>query len=993
MRRLIKKFFINLLIFLFLPKFKISMRHFLSFLFTLAAFAAIGQNGIIRGSVIEESNGETIIGVNVYIKDTSIGTVTDLDGEFTLEVDPGTYTVEVSYIGYQTVNIEDVEVKAGEVSLLNDIRLSEETQELEEIVVTAKAVRTTEAALLTLKKKAPAMLDGISSARFKLTGDATAVEAAKRVTGVSVEGGKYVYVRGLGDRYSKTTLNGVEIPGLDPDRNTLQMDIFPTNLLDNIVISKNFTADLPADFTGGLLNVETKDFPDEKVTSVSVSTSFNPDMHLNSSFLDQEGGNTDFLGFDDGTRDLPEGARGSEIITPLNSNDQEVNDFVNRFNPNLGGMRQTSFLDYSVGISLGNQINLKGKKEDENGLTKDKKLGYIFSLSYKTDYKFYDDVVYGEFQRVSNSDVFELDQANLQTGEVGERNFLIGVLGGLAYKTESSKYRLTAMRLQNAERRSGQFLIDNNGEAIGQSGYLANSDNLEYNERSLTNVLFNGTHVLQSSGWEIDWRVSPTYSTSDDPDIRKTAFTFLDNGGVAFNAGAGGNPIRIWRSLSEWNVVGKFDISKKYQFSGRDAKLKFGASHTYKYRDYEILSYGVQFFGPQPDWTEPDPNVVLQPENLFPNGTIYYQADQNSLINPNQYESNVNNTGVYVSNEFDPAARLKAIVGLRAENFVQRHTGRDQLWANGDTNNGNALENEKVLDALDLFPSVNFIYEMTDQQNIRLGYSRTIARPSFKELSFAQIIDPITGRIFNGGLFPYDDWDGNLKETRIHNIDLRWEFFLERGQIFSVSAFYKEFDAPIELIRIAEAQTIPEFQPRNVGKGQVFGLELEARKDLDFISPALKNFNISGNVTFVESIIEMTEREFNARKNQERSGETIEDTRQMAGQAPYVINLGVSYNNYDSGIDAGLFYNVKGETLEVISSGLYPDVYFQPFHSLNFTFNKRLGKNRNSAINLKVSNILNDKWESFYESFEAENQIFSSFSPGIAIGLGFSHQF
>ncbi len=961
------------------------MRQLLTILFLLPALFATAQNGIIRGTVIEDESGFTVIGANVLVQDTDRGTVTDLDGKFSIEIAPGTYSVQISYIGFQTLTISEVEVVAGDVNVLGEIRLGDDTQQLQEVVVTGKAIRTTEAALMTIKKKAPAMLDGISSARMQLTGDATAVEAAKRVTGVSIEGGKYVYVRGLGDRYSKTTLNGVDIPGLDPDRNTIQMDIFPTNLIDNLVVSKNFTADMPASFTGGLLNIETKDFPEEKIVAASVSLGYNPQMNLTDNFLSYQGGGTDFLGLDDGTRALPDGADQptSTFPTPLNAAPDEVSDFVQQFSPTLGAERTRSFLNYSAGITLGNQIQLKGR---ENGPS----IGYFFALSYKNDYTYYDDVFYGEYQRFAEADRNELRYSTTQAGELGEQNRLIGALAGIAYKNKLNKYRLTVMRLQNGETRAGQFFIDNDGGAVGQSGYLALADNLEYNQRSLTNVLLNGTHVLGESGWEVDWRLSPTLSTSYDPDIRKTAFTLTPTD-TLFSAGAGGNPSRIWRDLSEVNAVGKIDITKNYTFNGASAKLKFGARQTYKERDYEILFFDLQFFGGSSSFPDLDPNAILTKENIYPEGNAYYQSGNNTP-NPNEYNSTVSNTAFYVSNEADLLPSLKTIVGVRAENYVQRHTGRDQRWASGDPG-GNNLDNEKVLDALDFFPSVNLIYALGEEQNLRGGYSRTIARPSFKELSFAQILDPVTNRIFNGSLFEYSGWNGNLVETRIDNLDLRWELFMERGQLLSVSGFYKRFDQPIELVRIPEQATSTEFQPRNVGDGELYGIELEFRKTLSFITPALSNFSASGNVTVVESQIDMTDTEFNARKNFERSGETIENTRQMAGQAPYVINAGLTYSNRDNGIEAGLFYNVKGETLQIVGSGLYPDIYFQPFHSLNFSFNKKLGEAQNTTLDFGVNNILNDEMESFYQSFEAEPQVFNRVNPGVSVSVGISHQF
>lgn len=961
-------------------------RLFVVFL-VLFSILSQAQQGKIRGTIFDDKTGETLVGVTVLVAGTTTGTATDLDGQFTLGLDPGNYELQISYISYQTLMVKDIQVKAGDVTLLENLRLKESTLEIDEVVVTAEVIRTTEAALNTIKKQSAVIMDGISASRIKLIGDNTAVEAAKRVTGVTVEDGKYVYVRGLGDRYSKTTLNQMDIPGLDPDRNSLQMDIFPTNLIDNMLVSKNFTADMSADFTGGMMNVETRDFPGEKTVSISASISFNPDMHLNSGYLTYPGGSTDFLGFDDGTRALPDRARLPNIPTPISgAPQQETVDFINSFSPQLAAETQTSPVDYSVSFSLGNQIDLSKASRQSP------KLGYIFSLSYKSDYKYYNDVVYSEYQRYIDPGTYEMRYATIQHGEVGEHNVLVGLLGGVAVKTNLSKIRLTAMRLQNGENRAGKFSIDNDGEAVGQSGYFATSDNLEYNQRSLTNILLNGIHVLKNSGWEVDWRLSPTRSTSEDPDIRKTAFTHV-NGRSSFMAGAGGNPARIWRSLNELNAMGKLDVSKKYKFNSADAKLKFGFSYAYKERDYEVLFFDMQFFGGQ-SWPDPDPAIVLNPENIYPNrpNSIYYQSG-NSDPNPNAYKSNVNNSGFYISNEFNPFSKLKTIVGLRAENFVQRHTGRDQRFASGDTENGINLDNEKVLESFDLFPSVNLIYALTGNQNLRASYSKTIARPSFKELSFAQILDPISNRIFNGTLFTYPGWDGTLTETRINNIDLRWELFMQRGQIFSVSTFFKSFDNPIELVRIPEQQTSTEYQPRNVGDGRLLGAEIEFRKDLDFISPFWRNFNLNGNFTLVESQIDMTEIEFNSRKTYEKTGETIESKRQMAGQSPYVINTGLTYNNYDAGIDAGFFYNVKGSTLTIVGGGLFPDIYSEPFHSLNFSLNKKFGKSRNTSIDFKVSNILNARTESYYKSYNAEKQIYSSIGPGRTFGLGISYTF
>lgn len=960
-------------------------RVLLTALTLLISAALLCQEGIIRGTVIEDAIGEPMIAVTVAVTETGTGTITDFDGTFEIRLEPGIYSLEVSFLGFQTVTITDVEVVEGEVNLFPNIRMKEESELLEEVVITAAVVKNTEAAIMTLQRKSPNLINGISSQTFRKIGDSNAAGAVKRVTGVSVEGGKYVYVRGLGDRYTKTMLNSMDIPGLDPDRNSLQIDIFPTNLIDQIVVRKSSLAEMPADFTGGVVDIVTKDFPDEKVFDISFGIDFNPSMHFNSDYLTYQGGDTDWLGLDDGTRSLTNIATQSISTTPSPplASDGEVATFLSQFDPNLQALNQRSFLDYSFGVSLADQISVGNKNNS---------LGYIFSATYKNTTSFLDDLAYGEYQNVADADDIGMEYATIQNGALGTNNVLIGGLAGLAYKTKNAKYRLTAMHLQNGESRAAQLNIDNSQTAVGQSGYFGLSNNVEWFERSLTNLLINGKHINVDKGWELDWRLSPTLSRIDEPDIRKTAFTIdepTNFSRIGFNAGAAGFPSRIWRELNEVNLVGRIDFKKDLSISGREAKFKVGFNQVYKDRDYEILSYDLQFFGAQPRWPlDVTANQVWIDQNLYPAGTAYL-ASGNTDPNSNAYQSTATNSAGYVSLEFEPIDKLKAVVGLRGEKFVQRHTGRDQRFAGSGGAEGNNLDNEEVLNAFDLFPSINLVRELTENQNIRVSYSRTIARPSFKELSFAQILDPITNRFFNGAFFEYEgEWDGNLTETRINNFDLRWEVFGNSAQNLSISGFYKTFDRPIELVRIPAAQTTNEFQPRNVGNGQVVGVEVEFSKTLDFLGDRLSNFRFNGNLTFAHSSIEMTDTEFNNRDRFEKVGETVENTRPMAGQAPYIINAGLAYADPASGLDLGLFYNVKGRTLTVVGGGLFPDVYSVPFHSLNFNLNKTFGK---ASVNFGITNILNSRRQEVFQAFMTADENFQSWLPGTSIGLGVNY--
>ncbi|MEM6525933.1 MAG: TonB-dependent receptor [Bacteroidota bacterium] len=977
----------------------------------LSGFYVKAQQGTVRGTVIEDASGEPMFGVTVAVDGTTKGAVSDFEGTFNLKLDPGTYNLMVSFISYKAINITGVTIASGEITTLGTIRMKEDVETLEDvIVVTAEVIKNNEAALLTVKRKSANLLDGISAANFAKIGDSDAGAAIKRVTGVSVEGGKYVYVRGLGDRYTKTMLNTVDIPGLDPDRNSLQIDIFPTNLIQNMIVLKSAVAEMPADFTGGVVNIETKDFPEERILDVSFGVSYNPNMHFNNEFLEYDGGDTDWLGFDDGTRDLPAGAA-TGVPLPDEDSEQAVFDFNNSLNPNFAANTTTSLLDYNLGLTYGDQISV--------GI--DNNLGFILSGTYRSTYQHFDDRLFGEYQIASPSDEFDLVTAVTRDGVESARNILLGGLAGLAFKTKQSKYKFTTMRLQNGQSKAGQFFIVDDPEerAAGKSGFSATNDVLTYDQRSLTNYFLGGEHSLKNNLFLVDWRLALTNSELEQPDIREAAFT-LDQGRATLSAGQAGLPFRSWRFLDEDNYVAKVDFTYSPQVFQRDSKIKAGASFVYKERDYALLNYNMLFSGSQPTWTG-NPNEIMQDQNIFPRfddgdgaGGLYFQAE---ILPPNSnaYNSSVQNASGYVSAEFSPLNKLKAVVGLRMENYVQKHTGRSQEAASiirsraradeitveeaafivrdGDLpESDQVLIEDEVLNELGLFPSLNLIYNLKETHNLRLGYSRTIARPTFKELSFAQIIDPISDRIYNGGLLPVEgEWDGNLTTTDINNFDLRYEIFPRRGELISASLFYKTFDRPIELVRLYSAQTNNEFQTRNVGNGRVYGFELEFRKKLDFLIPSLNNWGINGNLTLTESQIDMFSNELEARREFLKEGEDFEDTREMAGQAPYVINAGITYENIDNGLDAGIFYNVQGPTLLVVGGSLFPDVFTEPFHSLNFNLNKRFGESL--GVNLSVSNVLNDVREQFFQNFEAEDQYFERWSPGTSIGVGISYSF
>jgi outer membrane receptor for ferrienterochelin and colicin len=959
-----------------------------SFLFSIAFLLLLfpelnAQNGIIRGSVYDETTGEPMISVTVMIEGTTKGIVTDLDGKFNLPIEPGIYNLKLSFVSYETKNIKDVKVTAGEVTLLDNLTLKSSTTSLLEVTVSASMTRNTEGAIMSIKMQSPNLIDGISAVNFKKMGDSDAASSMKRVPGVSVEGGRYVYVRGLGDRYTKTIINGVDIPGLDPDRNTMQLDIFPTSIIDNIVVYKSFTAELPADFTGGVIDIGIKDFPDQKKGNITLSTSYNPDFHFKNDYLTYPGGKTDFLGFDDGTRDIPATTNipfFTEVIAdPSGEEGMRYREILEDFNPTMSAMKQNSFMDYNFGVSFGDQIPVKK-------LT----IGYNLGFSYKSNTEFYENAEYGRYGLSGDPDITDLEVREFQIGDYGAQSVLLSGLAGVAVKTKTSKFRVNMIHLQNGESKAGIFDYTGSDQGSNFTGY---QHNLEYSQRSLTNIMIDGKHNFKNSKWELVWKLSPTLSAIKDPDARFVRYIDEIENNYEINTESG-FPERIWRDLSEINLVGQTHVTKEFKFNGQNARLNFGGSYAYKERDFIIRKY---MFNIRNVPLTGDPDELFRPENLWPlygtestSGTTY-EADF-VPSNPNQFNATSNNAAGYVSAEFSLFTGLKAIAGVRFENFVQRYTGQDQLGTN-------ILNNEIVLDDLGIFPSLNLIYNLTKNQNIRASYSKTIARPSFKELSYAEISDPISGRTFVGGMFSDVDavagieyWDGNLVSTDIQNFDLRWELFRENGQMISLSGFYKSFDKPIEIVQYATQAGA--FQPRNVGDGQVIGAEIELRQNLDIIGKIFENLNLTANISVTNSSIELSLTEYVSRVENARTGQTISKYRVMAGQAPYLINTGLSYlgqKGFWSGFEAGLYYNVQGTTLQYVGIADRPDIYTLPFHSLNLTASKYLGKEKRMQIGFKIDNLLNDKKESVFRSFNPTDQFFTKLEPGITYHLKLSY--
>lgn len=917
-------------------------------IFLLAANSQVlAQKGTIRGTVIdEEYNGEPMIGANVLVSGTQIGGATDLDGKFTIEIEPGTYNIEFSFIGYETKTISAVVVTEGNVTVVNTSLGATAAPVLGDVVVSAKMERNTDNAVILMQKKAVNTVDGISSASIKRSGDSDAAGAVKRVTGVSVEGGKYVTVRGLGDRYSKTALNGAEIPSLDPNKNSVQLDLFPTNLIDNMLVYKTFTPDLPGSFTGGYINLTTKDFPDKFMLQFTTSLGYNTNTTFNSDFLTYNGGSTDALGFDDGTRDVPAISSGTASNPNISPSDAK------KFNRDWEIGNANPFLNQSYALSIGNQKKLFGKP-----------FGFIASLSYQKNNSFYDDGTVGRYSLLQNANDFITERAF--TEKSANQNVLWGAMvNGNLKLNEFNKIGITLLRNQSATK-SARILQGDVADIAEPDQHEFFYQSTGFLERSITTGQIKGEHVLPNfKKAKIDWISSYTLSTQDQPDLRFFSYETRPDAVTgetvyAIEQAQYDVPTTFYRDMKESNVDVKANISIPYlNWNDETAKLKFGGAYLFKNRDFNEQQY---------DWDPLNESVFNGNINEYfsnanlENGNV---IAQNNTQTRNSYTGEQTILAAYVMTELPLTKKLKTVVGARFE-----RTDILVISDNDAVADGELLNN-------DILPAMNFIYSINKDMNIRAGYGRTLARPTFRELS------PFPSFDFLGDFQLVGNPD--LERTLIDNIDLRWEWYPGIGDFISASVFYKNFENPIELSENPQAAN-REVQFKNTPQATVLGAEFEVRKDLGFVSDKLSNFSLSANLTLIDSEVDIADDEFAARVQIDPNAN---NTRNLFGQSDWIANATLTYQNDSIGLTSSLSLNAWGERLVLVSQGLLPDVYEDTRPTLDFTVSKTISKRW--TLGFKARNLINPEFRKFHDA--DGNQVdFSNFRVGRTFSLSIKY--
>jgi outer membrane receptor protein involved in Fe transport len=924
--------------------------------------------GRITGKLVDSETGEALIGANVVLYGTTIGAASDMDGNFTItKIPAGNYTVVISMIGYSTKKLLDVKVSPGEITKI-DLAMPPEALAAEDVVVTAKLLRDNEASLLKERQKAAAVSDAISAEAISRAGGSTAADAMEQVTGASIVDSKYIYVRGLGDRYMSTRLNDVTLPSSDPDRNAVSVDIFPAKFIENIVTTKTFTPDQPGSFTGGSVNIKTKSFPESFSMSFANSVAYNTQTTL-SDFITYSGGDTDWLGIDDGTRSIPDPLADRSVQIPnigTAFRDRqaalELDRLSKSFNSVMAPAYRQAPVNQSYAFSIGNQGALFGKP-----------LGYFASLSYNRNLSSYNDGLTAQYQLTGNvAQVNELTNLFRFTDTQGSDEVLWGGLANLTFKPHPN-HSLQANYTYN---RSGESMARYQTGPMPRDlapGTLYETRVLQFTERELQSVQLNGEHFARTLfNLRLDWTGSYSKSTQEEPDLRffSNDYTPVNRQGrvdtlYAISQSNYSRPVRYYRDLDEDIWDSYLNLSLPFtQWNGLKSAVKFGGAFGHKERRFRERRF--EYFQSSARYTG-DPESFFSPQNvgLVDSSGSFYRFG-NYIVDATQRTSNYDgDQDIYAAFgmvDVPLFRRLRLIGGLRFESTRMNVASFDPNKPHG------RLATDDVL------PSVNLIYHLGETMNLRAAFGRTLARPTFRELAPFASFDFVGDFIFIG--------NPNLQRTLINNYDLRWEWFARPGEIFAVSGFYKGFENPIERAIVSNNN---QGQFQNVDHARVYGLEFEFRKRLDQVLSALSGLQMGGNFALIHSEVDIPPKELLPIRELDPNASA---KRPLQGQSPFVLNVDVGYDNNSTGTTISVFYNLFGKRLSEVSLGGTPNVYEQPRGALDVTFSQKVW--RGLSFKASARNLLDASVKKSH-IFKGQEFVVSEHKLGRTLSFGTSY--
>ena len=948
----------------------------------------------IKGVVIDQKSKETLIGAvitavpgngskNATQEKDDIKAVTDIDGNFSLlNLKDGTYTLYIKYVGYKTQKIDGVQLKGGkridgkaivsskDTSSKNDasekalltIALQPDEQQLNEVTVTAVERRNTDAAMIQVAKNSPVIVSNVSAQEISRTQDTNAGEVIRRVPGVSLIDDKFVMVRGLSQRYNNVWVNGGAVPSSEADSRAFSFDIIPSSQIDNLTIVKSPSAEYPADYSGGFIIVNTKEIPAENSFNIAVGGNWNTSSAFQN-FSYSKGSATDFLGFDNGLRNLNGGIQ-ANLNPQLDANGKPVGDYA------------TSLL----GNGLNNDWLVKNKKPlgdlklaaslNQRWMFGGRTLGMLAALNYTNEYRTYENMennLYGIYDATNDKPNYLRHSVDNQYNN----NVRLGAMLNFTFLSKDGNHKYQLKNIFNQLATSRYTWRD----GVSAQSNLERSAEYYYRSRTTYNGQLTGKHTFTSDA--LDWSIGYAYANRHLPDRRRYLIDDALESGV-YALSTGNDISREWTQLDEHILSLGINDKHHFKFGNFEPDLQVGAYGEYRSREYQtrnfIYNWNVSANNMPSGFRHSDIPTLLSSE-----ANMGY--DKQYLLEEKQMRNNYrghNTLGAGYLAMSLPFGKLGIHAGVRFE-----HNDMELISNSRDYEKSESSRHYKTDD---VFPSLNTTYKISDQHQVRLSYGRSINRPEFREVSSSVYYDFDLASNVQGNT--------ELKNCYVDNLDLRYEWYPSRGELISLAVFYKHFDSPIEWTYTVAGGTDLIYSYKNAKSANNYGVELDIRKNLGFIG--LKDFSWSFNGALIKSKVQF-----------EKGSK--EENRPMQGQSPYLINTGIFYKNEPLKMDIALLYNRIGKRIIGVgrsegstgddSNSRVPHSYEMPRNTIDFSLAKKFGNHL--ELKLNVRDLLAEKI--YYKQFadvtysdgskKEVEEIARCYKPGRNIGLQAIYKF
>jgi len=893
-------------------------------LFLVIGFFTFSQTASISGKIIDSKTNEALFGVKVIATGTGKGAISDGDGNYSIKgLTSGKYTLEVRYETYNNLILQDINVKDGENLTLN-VPLDKVVMELGQVTVTAKVNKDSNTELLRLQRNSATVVDGINAETFKKTPDSKASDVFKRISGASVQDNKFVVIRGLNDRYNFGLINGAPLPSSESDRKAFSFDIFPSNMLDNLIISKTATPDQPGEFAGGVIDISTSEPKDKDFQSIQVGGAYNT-ISTFRTFKTYDGSGTDFLGLGQGARSIPTDLPEISEYSTLNKDRKAY--YATLMTPSWSTFNKIAMPNMSLQYSLGRTYKFG-----------EKSLGFVAAYSYQNTNSIYSQVR-REFEEQATGVITKMElndtvynNSVLNSGMLNFK-FSLNPKSNIYFK---NMYSISSDDKVNV--RKGARELDNDPRQFEKS------TNFWYTQNNLYTSQLYGKHELEKS--KINWNLGYSNVSRQIPNLRRVVYrkyagteddtteqytaVIQQNGTIPTAAGN-----MFWSTSDEQIYSAKYDYSRQLDFGIFKNEIKLGGMHQFRNRDFTSRNFGFSQY--KPNGSSFDSQLLLLPadqifnsENLglLENGMGGFKLDEATKVDNAYQASSFLNAG-FLMLDSKIADKLRVVGGARLESYNQVFNYIEF---------GSNAEKRIDTTVVDILPSVNLIYSLNKKMNFRASFYQTVSRPEFRELAPFTFYNFVIDNIISGS--------PDLQRAKISNADLRYEFFPGAGQIISISGFYKKFNNPIELINRTGTSGAPELYYTNVVGATSYGTEIEYRMNLGMFNKKdstslLKQFTLYANASLIRSKVDL----------EGVNGSEID--RPLQGQSPYIANAGLFFTNRKGDLAVSASYNVVGQRIYIVGNVQEPSVWENGRNVIDFQIAKTFKEKFELKLNVK----------------------------------------